>query len=79
MLRLIGVCVKVCRVVVDNKFENKRVVYWLLFCCILNDKNMGCGGSMLENDSLGLVLYKRDKIKINFYIGKEVKILFMRF
>lgn len=51
----------------------------MLFCCILNDKNMGCGGSMLENDSLGLVLYKRDKIKINFYIGKEVKILFMRF
>lgn len=39
---------------------------------------MGCGGSTLENDSPGLVLHKRDKIKINLHIGKEVKILSTR-
>lgn len=36
---------------------------------------MGCGGSTLENDSPGLVLHKRDKIKIHLHVGKEVKIL----
>lgn len=39
---------------------------------------MGCGGSTLENDSPGLVLHKRDKIKINLHVGKEVKILSTR-